>query len=58
MFSIILGITKTIKTIKPTVNPMGLFKSDMMEKSSLTLKILKNETFKEVAFIILDKSRK
>jgi hypothetical protein len=38
MFSIILGITKTIRTIKPTINPIGLFKSDMTEKGSLTLK--------------------
>jgi hypothetical protein len=38
MFSIILGITKTIRTIKPTINPMGLFRSDITEKGSLTLK--------------------
>jgi hypothetical protein len=38
MFSIILGITKTIMTIKPTIKPMGLFKSDIMEKGSLILK--------------------
>jgi hypothetical protein len=49
MFSISLGITKTIKTIKPTINPMGLFKSDKTEKGSLTLKRLKNKTIKEVA---------
>jgi hypothetical protein len=58
MFSIILGITKTIKTIKPTINPMGLFKSDMTENGSLTLKRLKRRTFNEVAFIILSKSKK
>jgi len=55
MFSISLGITKTIKTIKPTINPMGLFKSDMTEKGSLTLKRLKNKTFKEVASFSLEK---
>lgn len=29
---------------------MGLFKSDMTEKGSLTLKRLENKTFKEVCF--------
>jgi hypothetical protein len=48
MFSISLGITKTIKTIKPTINPMGLFKSDMTEKGSLTLKRLKTKHLKRL----------
>jgi hypothetical protein len=43
MFSIILGITNIIMTIKPTINPMGLFKSDIMEKGSLILKKVEKE---------------
>jgi hypothetical protein len=36
MFSIILGITKTIRTMKPTIKPIGLFRSDIMLNGSLT----------------------